>query len=73
MRIDPRRFFEFLLFLMLAMCLFFIYLRNVVTALQERIREDARYLDPAHHIGVDLLQRGQVHTAVRLLEALQGH
>ena len=28
MRIDPRRFFEFLLFLMLAMCLFFIYLRN---------------------------------------------
>ena len=29
MRIDPRRFFEFLLFLMLAMCLFFIYLRNI--------------------------------------------
>ena len=29
MRIDPRRFFEFLLFLMLTMCLFFIYLRNI--------------------------------------------
>lgn len=29
MRIDPRRFFEFLFFLMLAVCLFFIYLRNI--------------------------------------------
>lgn len=29
MRIDPRRFFEFLLFLMLTVCLFFLYLRNI--------------------------------------------
>lgn len=29
MRIDPRRFFEFLLLLMLTMCPFFLYLRNI--------------------------------------------
>lgn len=29
MRIDPRRFFEFLFLMLMAMCLFFIYLRNI--------------------------------------------
>lgn len=29
MRIDPRRFFEFLFLMLMAMCLFFLYLRNI--------------------------------------------
>ena len=42
-------------------------LSGIVPALKQRIGEDARYLDPAHHIGVDLLQRGQVHAAGSVL------
>ena len=44
MRIDPRRFFEFLLFLMLAMCLFFIYLRNIQDQRADQLYHEAERL-----------------------------
>lgn len=44
MRIDPRRFFEFLFLMLMAMCLFFLYLRNIGDQRAVQLYSEARRL-----------------------------